>query len=74
MMREGAPEMDLIEVPTRILWGRSDPIVKSEWADRLDEYFADYRLDTVPDAGHFVHYERPDLANEAIEEFFSALS
>jgi len=71
LMREGAPEMDPIEVPTRVLWGESDPILRSEWADRLDEYFADYRLDTVPDAGHFVHYERPDLANEAIVSFFA---
>ncbi|MFB6192414.1 MAG: alpha/beta fold hydrolase [Haloarculaceae archaeon] len=71
LMREGAPSMDPIEVPTRILWGELDPVVKSEWADRLDEYFADYRLDTVPDAGHFVHYERPDLANGAIESFFA---
>lgn len=71
LMRDGAPAMDPIEVPTRILWGESDPIVKSEWADRLDEYFADYRLETVSDAGHFVHYERPELANEAIESFFA---
>ena len=73
LMREGAPAMDPIEVPTRILWGEADPIVKSEWADQLDEYFANYRLDTVPDAGHFVHYERPELANEAIESFFADL-
>lgn len=73
LMREGAPSMDPIEVPTRILWGELDPIVKSEWADRLDEYFADYELDTVSDAGHFVHYERPELANEAIESFFADL-
>lgn len=63
--------MDPIEVPTRILWGELDPIVKAEWADRLDEYFVDYRLETVPDAGHFVHYERPELANGAIESFFT---
>lgn len=72
LVREGAPAMDPIEVPTRILWGEADPIVKSEWADQLDEYFANYRLDTVPDAGHFVH-ERPELANEAIESFFADL-
>lgn len=70
LMREGAPAMDPITTPTRILWGESDPILKSEWTDRLDEYFADYQLDTVPDAGHFVHYERPDRANEAITSFF----
>jgi pimeloyl-ACP methyl ester carboxylesterase len=73
LMREGAPELDPIEVPTRILWGELDPIVKSEWADRLDEYFADYELDTVPDAGHFLHHEKPALANEEVAAFFEGL-
>lgn len=73
LMREGTPSMDPVEVSTRILWGELDPILKAEWADRLDEYFVDYQLDTVPDAGHFVHYERPDLANEAIESFYADL-
>ena len=74
LMRDGAPSMEPIDVPTRILWGERDPIVKAEWADRLDEYFADYELETVPDAGHFVHYERPELTNETIESFFTALT
>ncbi|MFB6207281.1 MAG: alpha/beta fold hydrolase [Haloglomus sp.] len=71
LMREGAPAMERIDVPTRFLWGGADPIIRSEWTDRLDEYFADYRLDTVPDAGHFVHYERPALTNSEVEAFFS---
>lgn len=73
LMREGAPSMERIDVPTRLLWGESDPIINSEWADRLDEYLADYQLETV-DAGHFVHYERPDRSNAAIESFFTALA
>ena len=72
-MRDGAPEMDPIEVPTRILWGELDPIVDSAWADRLDEYFADYELDTVPDAGHFLHHEKPERANAEIRTFFEGL-
>lgn len=71
LMREGAPSMDRIDVPTRLLWGEEDPIVKSEWADRLDEYFADFELETVPGAGHFLPHERPELANETIESFFA---
>ncbi len=70
LMREGAPAMEPIDVPTRILWGESDPILNPEWTDRLGEYFDDYQLDIAPDAGHFVHYERPELANESIESFF----
>lgn len=73
VMGEGAPSMPVIEVPTRILWGAQDPILKSEWADRLDEYFSDYRFDSIADAGHFAHYEKPALANEETEAFFSAL-
>ncbi|UTF55743.1 alpha/beta fold hydrolase [Natronosalvus rutilus] len=73
LMREGAPEMDPIEVPTRILWGELDPIVNAEWADRIGEYFADYELDTVPSAGHFLHHEKPEQANAEIESFFEGL-
>lgn len=74
LMRDGPQPTEPVKVPTRILWGEADPIVKSEWADRLDEYFADYQLDTVPGAGHFVQYERPELANNAISSFFSDLA
>ena len=35
----------------------------------MDEYFTDYSIDFV-DAGHFVHYERPDLAVPEILRFF----
>jgi len=53
--------------------GASDSVLKVEWADRLGDYFADYSFDPAPEAGHFVHYERPDLANREISEFFSGL-
>lgn len=73
MMRHGAPEMLKIETPARFLWGQSDPVLKAEWADRLGEYFAEYDLDTVPGAGHFLHYEKPELANQEIRSFFESL-
>jgi pimeloyl-ACP methyl ester carboxylesterase len=39
LVREGTQPVESIERPTHILWGEVDPIVKSEWADHLDEYF-----------------------------------
>ena len=51
-------------------WGASDPILKIEWADRLGEYFADCDFAPVEDAGHFVAYERPDVAVAEITDFF----
>ncbi len=59
-----------ISVPARVLWGASDPVLKSEWTDRLGEFFSDIELSIAPDAGHFVHYEQPALACREIEAFF----
>jgi pimeloyl-ACP methyl ester carboxylesterase len=68
-LEEKLPPAPRITVPARHLWGRRDPIIKPEWSDRLDEYFTDYSIEFV-DAGHFVHYERPDLAVSEILRFF----
>ena len=62
-----------IDLPTRVLWGESDPVLKSAWTDRLGEFFSNVRVSTVPEAGHFVHYEKPDLACREIRAFFQGL-
>lgn len=73
IMREGPPELTKIDAPTHVLWGESDPIIRIEWADRLGDYFSDYTFEPAREAGHYVHYERPDLANREIVRFFSEL-
>jgi pimeloyl-ACP methyl ester carboxylesterase len=70
-IEEKLPPMPRIAVPSRFLWGKRDPIVKPEWSDRLDEYFASYTVDFV-DAGHYVHYQRPDIPVPEILAFFEA--
>jgi pimeloyl-ACP methyl ester carboxylesterase len=72
-LRHGAPELPKVETPTRVLWGESDSVLKVEWADRLGDYFANVDFSPAQGAGHFVHYERPELANEEISGFFGAL-
>ena len=69
-IRDGALEMPKIQTPTRVLWGESDSVLKVEWADGLGDYFADLDFSPAPEAGHFVHYERPELANAEILRFF----
>jgi pimeloyl-ACP methyl ester carboxylesterase len=69
-LEERLPPEPPITVPTRMLWGKRDPLAKIEWADRLGEYFADYTIDFV-DAGHYVPFELPDLAAEEIRKFFA---
>ena len=73
MIREGATELTKNTPPAYFLWGESDQILKVLWADRLGDYFSDFELEPASGAGHFVHYERPDLANDRITRFFSGL-
>lgn len=73
-MREGPLDVPKIDLPTRVFWGEEDRVLKSEWTDRLGDYFSDLRkVDVVPEARHFVHYEKPDLANSEIISFFNSL-
>ena len=56
-----------------MLWGAHAPVLKAEWRDRLSEYFTNIWVDVTEEAGHFVHYEAPDLANQEIVAFFETL-
>jgi pimeloyl-ACP methyl ester carboxylesterase len=73
LIRNGPPDLPEIEMPTRVRWGEGDPILRVEWADRLGDYFTDLDFSPMYGAGHFAHYERPDLANREVLEFFGAI-
>ena len=64
------PPPPAITQPTRVFWGRHDPVLKAEWADRLPEFFTDLELSIAEEAGHFVHYEMPDASAREIRKFF----
>ena len=74
MMKEGGLPQAKITQPTRFLWGRHDPVLQYVWSDRLAEYFERYELHCAEDAGHFVHFEVPELANAHMTEFFGSLA
>ena len=63
VMREGnaAPTIPPITAPTYVLWGRHDPVLQYAWTDRLGEYFSQLTLECAEEAGHFVHFEVPEL-------------
>jgi pimeloyl-ACP methyl ester carboxylesterase len=63
------PKPPRIEVPTRMLWGKRDPLIPIAWADKLGEYFGDYEIEFV-DAGHFVHFEIPDRVATEVRAVF----
>jgi pimeloyl-ACP methyl ester carboxylesterase len=72
LVRDGAPCLPIIDVPTRLLWGGRDPVILSEWADRLGDYFSDFQCEVHDEAGHFVHFEQAADTNRAITDFFSS--
>ncbi|MCG8563016.1 MAG: alpha/beta hydrolase [Hyphomicrobiales bacterium] len=71
LIRYGAVERPKIEARSFFLWGEKDPVLRSTWTDALADYFSDFTVETVPDAGHFVHYQKPELTNARIRAFFS---
>ena len=73
LVRDGAPELAKIAVPSRIYWGRHDPVLRCEWTDRLGDYFEAPEVEIAEDAGHFVHFERPEESNARIAAFFASL-
>jgi len=71
-IRGDAASLPPIDVPTRVLWGRHDPILKADWADNLGASFRRIELGFAEEAGHFVQWESPDEASRAIGDFFAA--
>ncbi len=71
MMQDGALPVPPIEAPTYFLWGAHDPVLKFEFTDKLADYFTHHTLEKAEGAGHFVHFEVPDLANARLKAFLS---
>ncbi|RBY90284.1 alpha/beta hydrolase [Blastococcus sp. TBT05-19] len=66
-LAEQAPDpAGRLATPTRVLWPAHDPLFPAAWADRLEEFFSDVTVTPVPDAGHFLPLEAPEVLAGAI--------
>jgi pimeloyl-ACP methyl ester carboxylesterase len=63
--RPPAP-LDRVAVPTTVLWPEHDPLFPQAWSDRVDEWFADARVELLDGVGHFVPVEAPEAMAAAI--------
>lgn len=70
VMAGEVPPPPKIPVPTRVLWGRHDPVLRSAWSDVVPDHFAEVEIGFAEESGHFVHVEQPDLAATEIDRFF----
>lgn len=71
MMQEGALQIPKIKAPSYFLWGAHDPVLQWKFTDKLGDYFESHTLEKAQDAGHFVHFEVPALANTRMAEFLA---
>ncbi|GGL85267.1 alpha/beta fold hydrolase [Nakamurella endophytica] len=58
---------DRLATPVEVLWPALDPLFPADWADRLDQWYADARVTVLPDVGHFVPVEAPAAFADAVE-------
>ncbi|WP_254766928.1 alpha/beta fold hydrolase [Salinilacihabitans rarus] len=61
--------VDPVTAPTLVLWGERDAALAVERTRGLDRYATDVRVERFPDAGHWVHVDRPARVSDAIVEF-----
>lgn len=61
-----------IHVPTLILWGEADKIVRPDYGRAYAASIPGARFETVPRAGHFPHLEAPDDFAGRVLKFMEA--
>lgn len=61
-----------LSTPTRLLWGRRDPILQGARDDEHRRYAPRMEIEWVPDTGHFLPEERPALVVERARELFAS--
>jgi pimeloyl-ACP methyl ester carboxylesterase len=62
-----------IDIPTHILWGEQDGIVTIAYGDAWKAEIPGATMRTIPDAGHYPHWEQPDLFAACVRGFTERL-
>jgi pimeloyl-ACP methyl ester carboxylesterase len=61
-----------IEAPTLLIWGEKDFALGKELTYGMEPLFdGPFQIKYIPDSGHWVQQEKPDLVNQYIMEFLS---
>lgn len=66
---DSTPALAGIKVPTLVLHGADDQIIPLQEAESMRDAIPNARLQVIPNAGHLLNLEQPDLFNQAIKGF-----
>jgi len=58
-----------VQVPTLVIWGMQDKALLPIQLDGLDQLVDDLEIVRIPDAGHFVPWEKPEAVARALKPF-----
>jgi pimeloyl-ACP methyl ester carboxylesterase len=58
-----------VQVPTLVIWGMKDKALLPIQLEGLDRLVDDLQIHRIPDAGHFVPWEKPDAVAAALKPF-----
>ena len=61
-------------VPTRILAGEADPVIRADILAGFEPYADDMSVEEIGGCGHFIAEERPDVVIERARELFGPVS
>jgi pimeloyl-ACP methyl ester carboxylesterase len=70
-MRLRPPTLPQVLARTLVIWGDRDPALGRRLAQPPERYVRDLQVRHVPDAGHWVQEEQPELVNSLLLEFLS---
>jgi pimeloyl-ACP methyl ester carboxylesterase len=62
-----------IDIPTHLIWGEQDGIVSTAYGEAWKAEIPAATMETVPNAGHFPHWEQPDGFTTRVQAFAGRL-
>jgi 3-oxoadipate enol-lactonase len=71
---DSRPTLGTIDIPTLVIHGADDQIISAEETRQMHSQIQGAVLETVPEAGHLLNLEQPEIFNQAVKRFIQPLS
>jgi 3-oxoadipate enol-lactonase len=69
---DSTPTLALIDKPTLVLHGADDQLIPLQEAQAMQTAIKNSHLEVLPDAGHLLNLEQPELFNQAVAGFINS--
>lgn len=63
------PRLGQLDIPVCLVAGTRDEATPPEWAEQISAHLHDSRLHVIRNAGHFPHFERPEVTLQILRGF-----